>query len=126
MSTRNIVRRKNMTLHCHLIIVRYVTMYLRKQRDHLFFQCLLALNCLNLLNIQPILSNSVFDIMESLKSQINSSIFMSLIVSICWIIWMARNDLDFQGIQPSVVRCRNNEKNSLCLCIEYEPITNLL
>ena len=90
-------------------------MYLRKQRDHLFFQCLLALNCLNLLNIQPILSNSVFDIMESLKSQINSSIFMSLIVSICWTIWMARNDLDFQGIQPSVVRCRNNEKNSLLM-----------
>jgi hypothetical protein len=87
--------------------------------QHPFFQCPLALACWNLLLVQPANSNSIFDIMESLKTQLNTSIFMSIVILLCWTIWTTRNDLIFQEFNLQLLNVEPRlEKNSFCLCIE--------
>ena len=63
--------------------------------QHLFFQCPLALACWNLLQVTQVDSYSFFGTIENIKSQLSSSIFMSLSILLCWTIWTARNDLIF-------------------------------
>ena len=93
---------------------------------HLFFQCSLALDCWTLLQVQSLTSGSVFDIIESLKFQLNSPIFMSLIILLCWTIWITRNDLIFQGIQPSMGQCRNYLRKELTMLLHRVNIKQKL
>ncbi|PUZ56571.1 hypothetical protein GQ55_5G331700 [Panicum hallii var. hallii] len=58
------------------------------------------------LGIQPADSDSIFKIMDSLKIQLNTPNFMSIIILLCWTIWTSRNDLFFHGIQPSLIGYR--------------------
>ena len=93
---------------------------------HLFFQISLALDCCTLLQVQSLTSGSVFDIIESLKFQLNSPIFMSLIILLCWTIWITRNDLIFQGIQPSMGQCRNYLRKELTMLLHRVNIKHKL
>jgi hypothetical protein len=56
-----------------------------------------------------------FVVMDSPKTQLNTPIFMSLVILICWTIWTTRNDLIFQEIQPSIVECRAYFRKELVL-----------
>ncbi|KAG2575186.1 hypothetical protein PVAP13_7KG418550 [Panicum virgatum] len=95
---------------------------IEKTLQHLFFQCPLALTCWNMLQVD---SDSFFGTIESIKAQISSPMFMSLIILLCWTIWTARNKLIFQRIQLSLEQCRATfKKNSRCLCIESRRNTN--
>ena len=113
LNTRNILRRKNMALPSYdCAICNNGT---EETLLHLFFQCPLALACWNLLQVTPVDSDSFFGTIENIKSQLSSSIFMSLSILLCWTIWTARNDLIFQGIQPSLGQCRATFKKELLL-----------
>ena len=113
LSTRNILRRKNMVLPSYDCAI--CNNGIEETLQHLFFQCPLALTCWNMLQVTPVDSDSFFGTIESIKAQISSPMFMSLIILLCWTIWTARNELIFQGIQPSLGQCRATFKKELAL-----------
>jgi hypothetical protein len=48
---------------------------------------------------------STFEALEYLQIGLQSPLFMSIIVLLCWALWTERNDLTFQGIQPTIQKC---------------------
>jgi len=82
--------------------------------SHLFFDCHFALACWARLNIL-IMGNSSVQILEAIKIQINLPFSMDIIITFCWNIWMQRNDLIFQGIQPSPQCCMQLFKKDFAL-----------
>jgi len=68
-----------------------------------------------MLQVTPVDSDSFFGTIENIKAQISSPMFMSLIILLYWTIWTARNELIFQGIQPSLGQCRATFKKELAL-----------
>ena len=124
LSTRNILKHKNMALPTFDCAI--CNTGTEETLQHLFFQCPLALNCWNLLQVQPVNSDSVFDIIESFKYQLNTPIFMSLIIMHCWTTWTTRNDLIFQGIQPSMGQCRSSFRKEVTLLLHRVSIKHKL
>jgi hypothetical protein len=43
-----------------------------------------------------------FQIIQSFKSHLNVAFFMDVLIIMSWTIWMARNDLIFKGINPTL------------------------
>ena len=48
-----------------------------------------------------------FECLDQFNQQLNMPFFMEIIIIMCWSIWKARNDLIFQGIQPSVLTSKS-------------------
>ena len=42
---------------------------------------------------------------ESFKSQLHTPLFINIVILLCWSIWISRNDLIFQGLQPPTSNC---------------------
>jgi hypothetical protein len=53
--------------------------------------------------------------MEHLKDGLQTLIFMSLIILLCWAIWTTRNGLIFEELKPTVLVCRFTFKKELDL-----------
>ena len=51
-------------------------------------------------------STNIFQIMESIKSQLPAPFFIDVIITICWAIWSSRNDKIFRGFDNSIRRCK--------------------
>jgi hypothetical protein len=64
--------------------------------DHLFMECSFARNCWSLLGLTIISQPDAYQRIQSLKTQLNVSFFMKVIVLMCWSIWIARNDVIFR------------------------------
>lgn len=75
--------------------------------EHLFLQCPFAQQCWDILNLQIANPQDPISTPESFKIQLNLPFFMDIVIIMCWCIWMARNDLIFRGIQPSVPHCKD-------------------
>jgi hypothetical protein len=41
-----------------------------------------------------------------MKDQLSSPFFMNAIIIMSWAIWITRNDLIFNGIQPTILGCQ--------------------
>ena len=83
---------------CHLNVEEYLT--------HLFLHCPFSIACWWSLQVTMPNSTNIFQIMESIKSQLLAPFFMDVIVTMCWAIWSSRNDKIFRGIDNSIRRCK--------------------
>jgi hypothetical protein len=98
-----LLRRRNMRLEdctcvlCHLGV--------REELIHLLFQCSFAATCWNYISIAISSSTDLQVIIQSLKDQLRVPFFMEIIVTMCWSIWMMRNDVIFRGQNHSFMKC---------------------
>ena len=105
LSTRNILRRKNMHLESYNCVL-----YLQNTEEtcqHLFLQCPFAKQCRRIIHIGIPLNEDFHEIVDYLRDRLQSQFFMAAVILICWAIWSARNDLIFKGIQPTIGNARN-------------------
>ncbi|KAF8689582.1 hypothetical protein HU200_041757 [Digitaria exilis] len=70
--------------------------------EHLFLQRPFAHQCWGFLQLQISDPDDLFAPVDTLKSQLQVLFFMDVVILLCWTIWMARNDLIFRGIQPTI------------------------
>ena len=83
--------------------------------EHIFLRCPFAKACLGLIGLQVPIQTDIFLAIESFKSQMDTPLFMNIIILLCWSIWISRNDLIFQGLQPSASNCSCTFKKELVL-----------
>jgi hypothetical protein len=67
-----------------------------------------------------------YDVIHSFKGQLQVNFFMEIIILMCWIIWMARNDLIFRGQQPTLHLAAQRFKSEIALCYEQKLLGNKL
>jgi hypothetical protein len=84
---------------------------------HLLFHCPFAMACWYSLHVFVPNSVNIAVILESLKDQLHVPFFMEIIVTMCWAIWMMRNDIIFRNLAHSVQRCKNVFKTEFALVI---------
>ena len=97
LSTRNNLRRRNMALDSYNCVNCILS--LEESVNHLFITCPFAVMCWSLIGVTIPLDGIFPDIVAQIKDQLNSQFFMDAIILTCWVIWSARNDLIFRGIQ---------------------------
>jgi len=73
--------------------------------EHLFLHCPFAEACWGLIGFQVPNQADIFLAIESFKSQLHTPLFINIVILLCWSIWISRNDLIFQGLQPSTNSC---------------------
>lgn len=104
LSTRNILRRKNMHLDSYdCVLCNSLT---EETADHLFVDCPFATMCWDLIGVEMPLHGAFPELTSQLKDQWNSPFFMDAIILMCWTVWTARNNLIFKGIQLNLADCR--------------------
>jgi hypothetical protein len=94
-----------------------------ESRNHLFFQCPFAKLCWQYLCPSwsaPTTTSStvqVQDFIISLKQAISQPFALDLIILVCWVLWISRNDFIFKGVPPSIYRSRKLFKRELQLLL---------
>ena len=73
--------------------------------NHLFLICTFARECWSLLGLNLPLQCSFPEVILRMKTHLQRDFFNAVIL-MCWTIWMARNDLIFNGNQISFQYCR--------------------
>lgn len=73
---------------------------------HLFLDCPFAAMCWHFINVEIPLSSTIPEVFVQIKDQLASPFFMEAIILMAWAIWIIRNDLVFNGVQPSLVACQ--------------------
>ena len=104
LSTRNILRRKHMELdsyNCELC-----SLGVEESTDHLFLHCPFAQHCWGMIKLTTSLHSGTLENFHDLKGQIGSQFFMVTIILMCWTIWLARNEIIFNGNQLNLQDCR--------------------
>jgi hypothetical protein len=114
LSTRNILRRKNKVLPSYDCVL--CQLQLDETLEHVLLCCPFAISCWNLLHL-AIPACEPFDVLQSFKTQLNVSFFMDVIIIMSWTIWMARNDLIFRGINPTLQAAQERFKKEFALVI---------
>lgn len=104
LSTRCLLRRRNMFLPDYTCV--FCTHDVDEDLLHLLFHCPFAMAFWYTLGIIIPNSDDLFVIIEGLKVQIHLPFFLEIIVTMCWAIWMMRNDIIFWNVAHSVVRCK--------------------
>lgn len=74
---------------------------------HLFFHCPFAMSCWNALGLAPFVQSELLQTISVFGDLIHQPFFMEIIISMCWAIWTARNDLIFRNLQHSVGSVEN-------------------
>jgi hypothetical protein len=104
LSTRNILRRKNMFLPSYNCVLCEEAM--EEIVDHLFLHCELAKECWSLVGLVVPQSRDPFQILEEFRTRLNVPFFMEVIIIMCWSIWIVRNNLIFRGQEASSQQCK--------------------
>lgn len=96
LNTRGMLRRRNMHLE------DYSCVFCTNSEDETTRQlnCPFAQQCWGSLNLLTTLSWSCFDTFERLRQQIVAAFFMEIMILLSWSIWITRNNLIFNAIQP--------------------------
>ena len=115
LSTRSLLRRRNMLLQDYTCV--FCLLNVEEDPLHLFFHCPFSQACWFSLNVFLPNSDDILDIVDSIKHQLNQSFFMEIIVTMCWAIWIMRNDIIFRNLGHSVQRCRSVFKKEFALVI---------
>jgi len=84
----------------HLRDYNYVFCSLNVEEDllHLLFHCPFAMACWYNLNIIIQNYDDLPTILEGIKTQLRVSFFIEVIVTMCWAIWMMRNDIIIRNL----------------------------
>lgn len=105
LSTRNILRRKQMNLESFNCV--FCTCPQEETTNHLFWHCIFA----HQLMLGPFKSryrrwrrNSSND---KVKDQLLNRFFMTAITRMCWTIWIARNEIIFNNNQLNIQQCKD-------------------
>jgi hypothetical protein len=83
--------------------------------EHLFLECPFAIVGWGFIGLN-MAHNNIFSAIDSFKTQVDTPFFMSIIILLSWSIWISRNDLVFQGLQPTMDSCECLQKGT---CIAY-------
>ena len=100
LSTRNILRRKNMHLDSYNCVLCNESV--EEIAEHLFLQCSFAKDCWSIINLDTPPHMTFPQIVDHIKTKLQFQFFMLAVILMCWTIWTARNDLIFKGIPPDV------------------------
>lgn len=73
---------------------------------NIFSYTLFAQQFWGLINLAISSNGGTFDNFNALKDQISSQFFMVAIALMCWIVWLARNEIIFNVNQISIQDCR--------------------
>lgn len=104
LSSRNILRRKNMFLQSYNCVL--CSLNSEETVHHLFLQCEFAKQCWEFIEVHIPSGSEIPNIMAFLKVAIHSQFFMETIILICWAIRKTRNAFIFDDIQPELVAAR--------------------
>ena len=105
LSTRNILRRRNMTLQSYDCVLCNDAS--EECLDHLFLNCSFAKQCWEVILQVDIQQNSTFpSILPFIRDALQSEFHMVATILLCWSIWSARNDWIFKGMHPDEASCR--------------------
>ncbi|PNT69810.1 hypothetical protein BRADI_2g00791v3 [Brachypodium distachyon] len=84
-------------------------------RDHLFFQCQFARSCWRYIYPGFTPGDNVHVNIDAIKQKLKVPFHMEITTLVTWSIWRTRNDFIFNGITPSLYRCRRTFKEELNL-----------
>jgi hypothetical protein len=70
--------------------------------QHLFLDCPFAASMWNTLGVIVHHTTDPQDIFVSFRAQLNVPFFIEIIISMCWAIWLVRNDSIFRHLAPSI------------------------
>ena len=115
LSTRELLRRKNMDLQDYNCIL--CNGLIEESLCHLFIHCPFANACWNWLQIQTDQHLNFFQNLEGFKRQLQVPYFTEIITIMCWTIWKARNALIFNQVQPSVQNSKKELKDEFALLL---------
>lgn len=104
LSTRNILKRKNMHLESYNCVLCLLNT--EETCQHLFLLCPFAKQCWRIINIDIPINEDFPDITDYFKDRLQSQFFLAAVILVCWAIWSARNSLIFEGIQPTIGNAR--------------------
>jgi hypothetical protein len=104
LSTRNILKRKHMSLQSYNCVLCDESV--EETVQHLFLHCSFAKQCWNLLGLSVPSAMQPFQILDLFRRQLNVQFFMEIIILLCWGIWMSRNNCIFRNIEASVEGCK--------------------
>lgn len=104
LSTRNILKRRNMHLESYNCVLCLQST--EETCQHLFLQCPFAASCWQIINIDPRTFGDFPDAVQYMRDTIQLQFFMSAAILMCWAIWKSRNNIIFEGIQHSVNNVR--------------------
>ena len=100
LNTRNLLRRKSF----HLDNYNYAVNNCQQEEtlQHLFWTCPFAAQCWDIICPTRQANVSVLEASTDLKLKLYVPFFMEIIILASWAIWISRNNLIFQDIQPSI------------------------
>ena len=115
LSTRNILRRKNMFLQSYNCVL--CNELVEETVEHLFLHCEFAKECWSIIGLTIPLGQESFQILDSFRRQLNVQFFMEIIILLCWSIWMSRNNLIFRNEEATKDKCKAIFRNLFGLVI---------
>jgi hypothetical protein len=115
LNTRALLRRKGMHLESYDCV--FCSLNVEEELQHMLFHCPFAMTCWYSLNIIVPNSESIEDILEGIRFQLNVPFFMEIIVTMSWAIWIMRNDIIFKHLAHSIRRCKEVFKFEFALVI---------
>ena len=113
LSTRNILRRKNMQLDSFLCVLCNTSE--EETCQHLFIDCPFAKQSWDLLNISFQNGTNINDCITQIRNQSHPVFFMMVAILMCWAIWSVRNDFIFRNIQPNVQTAKEIFRKEIAL-----------
>ena len=114
LSTRELLRRKNMALPSYSCVCCSQSM--EESLEHLFIYCNFAQLCWASIGLM-VGYDDAFTTLENLKLQLRVPLFMEIIITMSWCIWMQRNDFIFRNIQPTQDQCFRHFQKEFSLVI---------
>lgn len=115
LSTRGLLRRRNMDLPSYNCVLCAAD--IEENMHHLFLQCPFAQQCWSLLHLHISDPTDLHSSLDSLNAQLHVPFFMDIVVLLSWSIWMARNDLIFRNVPPSLQNVKNTFQKEFTLVI---------
>ena len=101
-NNRNLLRRKNFELEDYHCAVRDCQQ--EETLHHLFWSCPFAAQCWDLICPSRQANVSIMEAFLDLKQKLHVPFFMEIVILASWAIWISRNNMIFQAIQPSIQR----------------------
>lgn len=115
LNTGGLLKRKNMSLQDYSCVL--CACGIEEDLSHLLFHCPFSLACWDTLHLAVPDTSHPSTIVESFKVQLQLPFFTEIIITMCWCIWMMRNDIIFSNISHSVQRCRSVLRKEFALVI---------
>lgn len=104
LNTRGLLKRRNLYLPYYNCV--FCALNVEEDLVHLLFHCPFSMACWYSLHVLVLNSDNVSTIIEGIKDQLRLPFFLEIIVTMCWAIWIMRNDIIFKNLAHSVFRCK--------------------